>query len=191
MLKNWPKLYPQLLLIGLWRGAVNIASASGAEDPGSNPARGNIAMPLCFIDLLCIVCVLKNRNKVIGPNLKNSPYWDKFRAIRPIWSHCRPYHVSCYLSRRCSSATSRRRKGRNLNEKCKVTSRKKIVQLNVAGKISRHKKCISNWRDTIKRWHETGRRRGNKNLEVYVPGHQGCQMFLDTIHQNGGKYTEV
>jgi hypothetical protein len=44
---------------------VDMASASGTEHPGSNPARvksfdvENIAMLLCVIDLVCIVCVFK------------------------------------------------------------------------------------------------------------------------------------
>jgi hypothetical protein len=43
-------------------GAVDIASAWGTEEPGSNPARvlgfyGNIAVLQCIIDLRCIVCV--------------------------------------------------------------------------------------------------------------------------------------
>jgi hypothetical protein len=46
------------------RGAVDIASASGTEDPGSNPTtvwgfQGNIEMLHYIIDLTCIVWVWK------------------------------------------------------------------------------------------------------------------------------------
>jgi hypothetical protein len=49
-------------------------SASGTREPGLNPARAegfmkNIAILLCIIDLICNVCVLKNRNQATGPNL--------------------------------------------------------------------------------------------------------------------------
>jgi hypothetical protein len=57
-----------------WRGAVDIASATETQDPGSNPAifwGKNIAMLLCIFDLcntyVCIVCVLKKGNEGIGP----------------------------------------------------------------------------------------------------------------------------
>jgi hypothetical protein len=52
-------------------GAVGIASASGTEGPGSNPARVNVfkAMLLCKIDLISIVSVLKNKNSGIGTKI--------------------------------------------------------------------------------------------------------------------------
>jgi hypothetical protein len=52
---------------------VDIASASGTDDPrfesrqGIRFIRENIAMLLCKIDLICIVCVLQKRNKGIAP----------------------------------------------------------------------------------------------------------------------------
>jgi hypothetical protein len=50
---------------------VDIASASGTEDPGSNPAskffRKNLTVLMSKLYLICIVCVFKKRDKGIGP----------------------------------------------------------------------------------------------------------------------------
>jgi hypothetical protein len=60
--------FGQSLHAWLWRrGTVDIASASGMEDPGSNPARANIAMLLFIIDLICLACVLKGIKIGSGP----------------------------------------------------------------------------------------------------------------------------
>jgi hypothetical protein len=58
------------------RGAVDIASTSETEDPGSNPDRvyvcmvfmENIAMLLCIFDYICFVSVSKMRHKDNGQN---------------------------------------------------------------------------------------------------------------------------
>jgi hypothetical protein len=57
---------------------MDIASASGTGDPGSNPARvygssGNMTMQLCITDLIHIVCALKREIKVFAQKYIHIP----------------------------------------------------------------------------------------------------------------------
>jgi hypothetical protein len=63
----------------LRRGTVDIASASGTEDPGSNPARvlgflgshSKAVVYICTSDLMCIfLCVAKEKSRHCHKNKK-------------------------------------------------------------------------------------------------------------------------
>jgi hypothetical protein len=72
---------------------VDIASASEAADPGSNPAMeyvrflGKQSNVFCVFDLICIVGVLKRINKGSGPKLYlKSMYYNYLHTTAALYN---------------------------------------------------------------------------------------------------------